>query len=379
MPSTSAPAPTTDSPPVAARLAARYERRRPAVDERRRHRRPVEPAVGVGRPPQTLPEARRLRREAGDRAPRQQRRRPGAAGPRSTDAAAGHEEPHPLAVPAVEQRGERRVGPGVAVDDHAPGRRSRPAGARARRRCRAPSGSSIDRWTRPREVGLEHASRPWWTLTATTRPATASTRSRAWSTSGRSPTGHSGFGRTPRQGPQPGAGPGGEDDPGQVDPTAPRPAMITPCSRVDGHRRTQGLVGQHIGWSEPHRGHPAADRHVRRGHRRPPVDPRRSGAGGRRARSAPPSPTATSPSSLLPYFLPRMWEVEGFSMGSTTAPRRCGSPRRCRSAPRCAAGPTVDAVDDIAGGVQVLLTGTIEVVDAPKPSCVAQVVYRYYI
>jgi hypothetical protein len=42
-------------------------------------------------------------------------------------------------------------------------------------------------------------------------------------------------------------------------------------------------------------------------------------------------------------------------------------------------GAMVDSVEDIAGGVQVTLTGTIEVVDAPKPSCVAQVVYRYYV
>ena len=43
---------------------------------------------------------------------------------------------------------------------------------------------------------------------------------------------------------------------------------------------------------------------------------------------------------------------------------------------RC--GGTVDAVDDVAGGVQVTLTLTLEVDGATKPSCVATVVYRYY-
>ncbi len=43
---------------------------------------------------------------------------------------------------------------------------------------------------------------------------------------------------------------------------------------------------------------------------------------------------------------------------------------------RC--GATVDEVEEIAGGAQVKLTLTFECEGAPKPSCVAQVVYRYY-
>src|ERR1035437_5757654 len=42
------------------------------------------------------------------------------------------------------------------------------------------------------------------------------------------------------------------------------------------------------------------------------------------------------------------------------------------------AGATLVSVDDIAGGAQVALDVTVEVKDAAKPSCVAQVVYRYY-
>jgi len=41
-------------------------------------------------------------------------------------------------------------------------------------------------------------------------------------------------------------------------------------------------------------------------------------------------------------------------------------------------GATVESVDDVAGGVQAVINATIEVEGAPKPSCVAQVVYRYY-
>ena len=83
--------------------------------------------------------------------------------------------------------------------------------------------------------------------------------------------------------------------------------------------------------------------------------------------------------SLLPYLLPKMWHVGGFSMGVNygTEKVRFPSPVPVGSQVRC--GAAVDSVDDIAGGVQVTLTGTIEVVGAPKPSCVAQVVYRYYV
>jgi acyl dehydratase len=83
--------------------------------------------------------------------------------------------------------------------------------------------------------------------------------------------------------------------------------------------------------------------------------------------------------ALLPYFLPLMWDVTGFSMGINYGAEkvRFPSPVPVGATVRC--GAEVDAVEDISGGVQVLLTGTIEVVGAPKPSCVAQVVYRYYV
>jgi hypothetical protein len=41
-------------------------------------------------------------------------------------------------------------------------------------------------------------------------------------------------------------------------------------------------------------------------------------------------------------------------------------------------GVTVVNVEDTDGGVQVTYELVMEVKDAPKPACVAQVVYRYY-
>ena len=41
-------------------------------------------------------------------------------------------------------------------------------------------------------------------------------------------------------------------------------------------------------------------------------------------------------------------------------------------------GVAVAEVEDVTGGVQVVLDLTLETEGAAKPSCVAQVVYRYY-
>jgi acyl dehydratase len=41
-------------------------------------------------------------------------------------------------------------------------------------------------------------------------------------------------------------------------------------------------------------------------------------------------------------------------------------------------GITLASVEEVQGGVQVTIDAVLEVKDAPKPSCVAQVVYRYY-
>ncbi len=82
--------------------------------------------------------------------------------------------------------------------------------------------------------------------------------------------------------------------------------------------------------------------------------------------------------SLTPILLGQILKVDGVKMGVNygtnkvrfTAPVPVGSEIR--------AGATLASVDDVAGGVQVAVDLTIEVKDAPKPSCVAQVVFRYY-
>jgi acyl dehydratase len=82
--------------------------------------------------------------------------------------------------------------------------------------------------------------------------------------------------------------------------------------------------------------------------------------------------------ALIPVLLGGVMKVEGVAMGVNygtnkvrfTAPVPVGSEVR--------AGATLNSVHAVDGGVQVALDVTVEVRDATKPSCVAQVVFRYY-
>ena len=82
--------------------------------------------------------------------------------------------------------------------------------------------------------------------------------------------------------------------------------------------------------------------------------------------------------SLIPVLLGGVMHVDNVKMGGNygankvrfTSPVLVGSEIR--------AGATLASVEDVTGGVQVALDVTVEVKDTVKPSCVAQVVFRYY-
>ena len=82
--------------------------------------------------------------------------------------------------------------------------------------------------------------------------------------------------------------------------------------------------------------------------------------------------------SLAPSLIPEIVQVHGFSMGVNYGCEkvRFSSPVPVGSNLR--AGAELVGVDDVAGGVQVAMKLTFEVEGASKPSCVAEVVYRYY-
>jgi acyl dehydratase len=82
--------------------------------------------------------------------------------------------------------------------------------------------------------------------------------------------------------------------------------------------------------------------------------------------------------ALVPHFLPLMWEVTGFSLGVNYGCERVRFPSPVPVGSKVRCNVHVDSAEDIAGGVAVTLTATVECEGAPKPSCVATVAYRYY-
>jgi acyl dehydratase len=83
--------------------------------------------------------------------------------------------------------------------------------------------------------------------------------------------------------------------------------------------------------------------------------------------------------SLAPALLPQIITVGGISMGVNYG---CGKVRFPSPVPvgsKVRAGAELVSVEDVAGGAQVTMSVTFEVEGAPKPSCVAEVIYRYYV
>ena len=82
--------------------------------------------------------------------------------------------------------------------------------------------------------------------------------------------------------------------------------------------------------------------------------------------------------SLIPALIGQVFLFENLTFGVNygcnkvrfAAPVPAGSELRL--------GIAVASVERIEGGAQVVLDASLEIKDATKPSCVAQVVYRYY-
>ncbi len=137
------------------------------------------------------------------------------------------------------------------------------------------------------------------------------------------------------------------------------------------------LVGTHLGYSDYH---PITQEQVNLfadatgDHQWIHVDPER-------AKSGPFGQTIAHgylTLALIPVLLGSVLKVDGVSMGVNygTNKVRFTSPVPVGSQIR--AGAMLASVEEVAGGVQVALDVTVEVRDAPKPSCVAEVVFRYY-
>jgi len=83
--------------------------------------------------------------------------------------------------------------------------------------------------------------------------------------------------------------------------------------------------------------------------------------------------------SLGPVLMPTIMTVSGVRMGVNYG---CGKVRFPSPVPvgsKLRLGAQLDKVDDLPGdGAQVYMTFIYEVEGAPKPSCVAEIIFRYY-
>lgn len=82
--------------------------------------------------------------------------------------------------------------------------------------------------------------------------------------------------------------------------------------------------------------------------------------------------------SLGPVLIPQVFSVGGIAMGVNYG---CNKVRFMSPVPvgaRLRAGVKLMAVDDVAGGAQITLEVTFECEGAAKPSCIAEIIFRYY-
>ena len=83
--------------------------------------------------------------------------------------------------------------------------------------------------------------------------------------------------------------------------------------------------------------------------------------------------------SLGPMLSPQVFGVSGISMGVNYG---CGKVRFPSPVPvgsKLRLGVSLLAVEDVAGGAQVTQEFVFEIEGASKPSCVAEVIFRYYV
>lgn len=82
--------------------------------------------------------------------------------------------------------------------------------------------------------------------------------------------------------------------------------------------------------------------------------------------------------SLAPHLLTQAVVVTGIRMGVNYGADKIRFPAPLKIGASVRARVALVRTDDVTGGVQVLWRITWEVKDEPKPTCVAEVLYRYY-
>ena len=82
--------------------------------------------------------------------------------------------------------------------------------------------------------------------------------------------------------------------------------------------------------------------------------------------------------SLGPMLMPQILSVKGISMAVNYGAGKVRFPSPVPVGSKLRLGAELASVEDVAGGAQVTMVFTFEVEGAPKPSCVAEIIFRYY-
>ena len=82
--------------------------------------------------------------------------------------------------------------------------------------------------------------------------------------------------------------------------------------------------------------------------------------------------------ALAPVLLGEVLLVDGISMGVNYGCNKVRFPSPVMVGSKLRLGAAIAEVEDVSGGVQGVLDLTLETEGSTKPSCAAQVVYRYY-
>jgi acyl dehydratase len=82
--------------------------------------------------------------------------------------------------------------------------------------------------------------------------------------------------------------------------------------------------------------------------------------------------------ALVNRFLPQLVSVPGARMGINYGADRVRFPQAVRSGSRIRARAEIGAVEEVAGGVQVMIRVSVEVEGGAKPACIADTLSRFY-
>ncbi len=151
--------------------------------------------------------------------------------------------------------------------------------------------------------------------------------------------------------------------------------MTTTVSSID---ELNTLSGQHLGWSDWHvidqeQVNLFAD--ATGDHQWIHVDPERAATGPFGSTIAHGYLTL----SIIPAILHEVVRVEGFTFGVNYGCNKVRFPSPVKVGSKLRLGAAVGSVERVGeDGAQVVLDITVETEGSDKPSCVAQVVYRYY-